>query len=913
MATIATVAALTGPGKAYAVNAQGVQRELKANDTLEKGETLKTVGDVQVELVSDDMRTLHVNPDQVVKLDDNVFQSEQTPTAADAAVTNTATTETIIQALDRGEDLSTTLEATAASVGDGGGGGGTTFVQLGRISEGVSGNSYGFDYVGQGNLPITQGAATGSNPVVGITIDPITGDNIINNQESNSPNTTISGTVSGDARLGDTVTVTVNGHNYTGTVTSGSNGLGFSIPVITEDLVADPTITASITALGTSGVTATATVDVTVANDTLNARISIDQINGHGKISNTAESVTITGKVKVEYSGDSGTGEERVTLNIGGKEYVATIAEDGSYSVEGVPVEDVVNKEDGSVKEITATIKASNSNGSESTASTSTTPVYDNPAATVTITSVAGDNIINNVEVQGQVAVVGTVGGSAKDGDTVTITVGSGENLRTYTGTVVNGGFSILVDGEAVAGQTITASVSGVNAVGSTYSSTDDQDVAPGAVLQTGNIALDETNTVLTTGGTVTAAVATTFVAQVNVAGTHGTFNIEDSGKWTYTANSAYDNLNVGEQVSDSFTVQSADGSVTSVTVTINGTNDAPQITSAAQAGSVTEDDLLTTSGQVTSSDVDHNATATFSVDTTAGTYGNLALDAATGKWTYTLDNAASQSLNAGEIKTDPFKVTVTDDQGATATQDVVITINGTADAPTFSTGAGKDAGAVTEDAVVPDTTELSTTGKLVVTDADKDQGGIDTDVPPSAASGTLGSLSIDVDGNWTYTVDNSLVQYLKEGETKVETFTVKTFDGTSHDVTSPSPAPTTRPRSPALCRLAPLTKTACSPPPARSPPVTWTPVRPLPSASPTPPAPTAAWTSAPQPASGPTPWTTTRTRTWLKARPRPILSRSPSAMARAAPQPRTSPSPSPAPTTARSSPTRKTIMTKTN
>jgi hypothetical protein len=325
--------------------------------------------------------------------------------------------------------------------------------------------------VGLGNLPITQGAATGSNPVVGITIEPITGDNIISNLESNATNTNIAGTVSGDARVGDTVTITVNGHDYTGTVASGSNGLGFSIPVSTEDLVADPTITASITALGTSGVTATATVDVTVANDTLKAHISVET----GVISNTAEVVTISGKVKVEYTGNSGTGEETVTLTIGGNEYKkpVIIAEDGSFVVKDVLVDEVVNK-DGSVKEITATIKASNSNGSESTATTTTTPVYDNPTATVTITSVAGDNIVNNVEVQGQVAVVGTVGGSAKDGDSVTISVGSGENLRTYTGTVVNGGFSILVDGDAVAGQTITASVSGVNAVGSTYSSSDD-------------------------------------------------------------------------------------------------------------------------------------------------------------------------------------------------------------------------------------------------------------------------------------------------------------------------------------------------------------------------------------------------------------------------------------------------------
>ncbi|WP_324044516.1 VCBS domain-containing protein, partial [Aeromonas dhakensis] len=52
----------------------------------------------------------------------------------------------------------------------------------------------------------------------------------------------------------------------------------------------------------------------------------------------------------------------------------------------------------------------------------------------------------------------------------------------------------------------------------------------------------------------------------------------------------------------------------------------------------------------------------------------------------------------------------------------------------------------------------------------------------PSA--GALGSLSITADGTWTYNVDNSKVQYLGEGETKVETFVVESVDGTTHTVT---------------------------------------------------------------------------------------------------------------------------------
>ncbi|TQQ18972.1 VCBS domain-containing protein, partial [Vibrio cholerae] len=47
-----------------------------------------------------------------------------------------------------------------------------------------------------------------------------------------------------------------------------------------------------------------------------------------------------------------------------------------------------------------------------------------------------------------------------------------------------------------------------------------------------------------------------------------------------------------------------------------------------------------------------------------------------------------------------------------------------------------------------------------------------------------LGSLSITANGTWTYNVDNSKVQYLGKGETKQETFTVQSVDGTPHTVT---------------------------------------------------------------------------------------------------------------------------------
>ena len=70
------------------------------------------------------------------------------------------------------------------------------------------------------------------------------------------------------------------------------------------------------------------------------------------------------------------------------------------------------------------------------------------------------------------------------------------------------------------------------------------------------------------------------FVAQTGTAGAHGSFSIDASGQWTYTldnADPAVQALGGGQTLPDEvFSVASLDGTVASVTVSINGTNDAP-------------------------------------------------------------------------------------------------------------------------------------------------------------------------------------------------------------------------------------------------------------------------------------------------------------------------------------------------
>src|SRR5262249_58144342 len=78
-----------------------------------------------------------------------------------------------------------------------------------------------------------------------------------------------------------------------------------------------------------------------------------------------------------------------------------------------------------------------------------------------------------------------------------------------------------------------------------------------------------------------------------------------------------------------------------------------------------------------------------------SGTYVAFVVNPTTGEWTYTLDNNAAnvQALAQGESHDEVFTVTVTDDVGATTTQDVTITVTGSNDGPVISSGSSEGRG----------------------------------------------------------------------------------------------------------------------------------------------------------------------------------------------------------------------------
>ena len=192
-----------------------------------------------------------------------------------------------------------------------------------------------------------------------------------------------------------------------------------------------------------------------------------------------------------------------------------------------------------------------------------------------------------------------------------------------------------------------------------------------------------------------------------------------------------------------------------------------------------------TTTGTLTSDDVDNASTAAWSGDA-MGTYGSIVIDPVTGEWVYTLDQSLADPLSDGQVVTDVFTMTVTDDLGATATQDVTITITGSNDAPTIVSGSTDSDGAVTEDATMPNLTD---TGTIAFEDVDLADShtvsvtAMTTDhsvqlgtLTPTVTTQTSGGIGGEV--TWNFTVSNAAVQFLAVNEMVTETFTVTIDDG---------------------------------------------------------------------------------------------------------------------------------------
>ncbi|MFA0254623.1 VCBS domain-containing protein [Vibrio breoganii] len=269
----------------------------------------------------------------------------------------------------------------------------------------------------------------------------------------------------------------------------------------------------------------------------------------------------------------------------------------------------------------------------------------------------------------------------------------------------------------------------------------------------------------------------------MTLSGHYGTFttthnSMTGQDRWIYTVDNTradIQGLSTGDSLQDTMVLITADGTRLPVTATIHGADDhviidTPDATQAP-LGTVIEDTKLTTSGTLLAHDLDSKDSTSFTASNMVGKYGTLSVNT-DGTWHYDLDPAKANVLSQGQRRADGFNITAISTDGSTTTKRVEVWVDGKDDAATI---AGQDSGQVTED------THLQTSGSLTVTDADTGEAHFsDTDI-----KGTLGTLHLKDNGDWTYDLDNNnpTVQALGANKTAFDNITVHSADGTSHNI----------------------------------------------------------------------------------------------------------------------------------
>lgn len=170
-----------------------------------------------------------------------------------------------------------------------------------------------------------------------------------------------------------------------------------------------------------------------------------------------------------------------------------------------------------------------------------------------------------------------------------------------------------------------------------------------------------------------------TITAQANTATSYATFSINSAGDWTYTLdtnNSDVVALADGDTLSDSISIESADGTSTNVEITITGVNDTPSFGSGnlVNAASIEKTDSDPINGTLSVTDPDNDESAFTPQSSIMTSYGMFSI-AAAGTWEYTLDTSnATVSALASPSDTLTDSITVTTVDGTSTTIDITIT-----------------------------------------------------------------------------------------------------------------------------------------------------------------------------------------------------------------------------------------------
>ncbi|HGV9317623.1 TPA: Ig-like domain-containing protein [Enterobacter hormaechei] len=511
--------------------------------------------------------------------------------------------------------------------------------------------------------------------VPAVTIHTVAGDDVINVAEHNQAQI-ISGSATG-AAAGDTVTVTIGGQSYT-TVLDAAGNWSVGVPANVISGLSDGSVTVTASVTDAAGNTGSGTHNVTV--DTGLPSVSFNAISDDNVLNAVEKGQDLS------VSGTSANLAEGtvVTVTLNGKNYTATTAADGTWSLT-VPAADLSG-----LGEASYTLSATATNGVGNSISTTANLLVDTALPTVTINTVAGDNVINAAEVAAGQTITGKVA-NADIGNTVTVNIGG----NTYTATVqsdltwsVNVPESVLT---ALGNGDLTVSATVTNDHGNT--GTGERDITIDASLpglRVDTVAGDDVinsiehgQNLIVTGSSDGLAAGTTLTVTVN--GKTYAASVLADGTWSAAIPAA----DVGALAAGTVTVTVAGQSAAGNPVSISHDVTVDLAAVAISIDAIATDDVINAAEKGadlvlsgSTSNVEENQTVTI-------TFGGKSYTAkvdADGNWTATVPSSDLAGLKDGDAS---VQVSVTNVNGNSASAGREYSVDATAPTVTIDTVAG--------------------------------------------------------------------------------------------------------------------------------------------------------------------------------------------------------------------------------
>ena len=511
--------------------------------------------------------------------------------------------------------------------------------------------------------------------VPAVTIHTVAGDDVINVAEHNQAQI-ISGSATG-AAAGDKVTVTIGGQTYT-TVLDAAGNWSVGVPASVISGLSDGSVTVTASVTDAAGNTGSGTHNVTV--DTGLPSVSFNAISDDNVLNAVEKGQDLS------VSGTSANLAEGtvVTVTLNGKNYTATTAADGTWSLT-VPAADLAG-----LGQASYTLNATATNGVGNSVSSSANLLVDTALPTVTINTVAGDNVINAAEVAAGQTITGKVA-NADIGNTVTVNIGG----NTYTATVqsdltwsVNVPESVLT---ALGNGDLTVSATVTNDHGNT--GTGERDITIDASLpglRVDTVAGDDVinsiehgQNLIVTGSSDGLAAGTTLTVTVN--GKTYAASVLADGTWSAAIPAA----DVGALAAGTVTVTVAGQSAAGNPVSISHDVTVDLAAVAISIDAIATDDVINAAEKGadlvlsgSTSNVEENQTVTI---TFGGKTYTVKVDA-DGNWTATVPSSDLAGLKDGDAS---VQVSVTNVNGNSASAGREYSVDATAPTVTIDTVAG--------------------------------------------------------------------------------------------------------------------------------------------------------------------------------------------------------------------------------